>query len=55
MNNEKINIDVKDEDLKAAEFLKNAREKLIKEIRKAIIGQGEVIDELLITLFSRGH
>ncbi len=55
MNDEKVNMDVKDEDLKAAEFLKNAREKLIKEIRKVIIGQQEVIDELLITLFSRGH
>ena len=55
MNDEKINIEVKDEDLKAAEFLKNAREKLIKEIRKVIIGQEEIIDELLITLFSKGH
>ena len=55
MNEEKVNIDVKDEDLKAAEFLNNAREKLIKEIKKVIIGQQEVIDELLITLFSRGH
>jgi MoxR-like ATPase len=55
LNDKKINIDVKDEDLKAAEFLKNAREKLIKEIRKTIIGQEEIIDELLITLFSKGH
>ncbi|HIE30721.1 TPA: AAA family ATPase, partial [Candidatus Poribacteria bacterium] len=55
LNEEKVNIDVKDEDLKAAEFLNNAREKLIKEIRKVIIGQQEIIDELLITLFSRGH
>ena len=55
MNEEKVNVDVKDEDLEAAEFLKNAREKLINEISKVIIGQHEIIDELLITLFSRGH
>ena len=55
MNNAEGKIDIKDEDLQAAEFLKDAREKLIKEIRKVIIGQQEIIDELLITLFSRGH
>jgi MoxR-like ATPase len=55
LNNEKVDVDVKDEDLEAAEFLRNAREILIKEIRKVIIGQQEVIDELLIALFSRGH
>jgi len=46
---------VTDEDLEAAEFLKNAREKLLSEIRKVIIGQQEILDQVLITLFSQGH
>ncbi len=44
-----------DFDLKSVEFLKKAREKLIKEIGQVIIGQQEVIDQLLMALFSRGH
>ncbi|MBC8460413.1 MAG: AAA family ATPase, partial [Deltaproteobacteria bacterium] len=55
LNEEKVDVEITDEDLAAAEFLKNSRETLMKEIRKVIIGQQEVIDELLITLFSRGH
>ncbi len=43
------------DDLKLIEELKNARESLLKEIRKVIIGQEEVIDKFLIALFSRGH
>lgn len=46
---------VTDEDLKAAEFLKNAREKLLSEIRKVIIGQQRILDQILISLFSQGH
>lgn len=52
---ENININMLDEDLQAVEFLKNARIKLISEIEKVIIGQREVIDQLLIALFSKGH
>ena len=44
-----------DADLETAEFLKNARESLLTELKKQIVGQQEVIDELLIALFSRGH
>ncbi|MGQ9608612.1 MAG: AAA family ATPase [bacterium] len=44
-----------DLDLKSIEFLRNARETLIKEIGQVIIGQQEVIDQLLMALFSRGH
>ena len=47
--------DVRDEDLQAAEFLKDSRERLLGEIGKVIIGQQEIIDQLLIALFSRGH
>jgi len=48
-------VDVPDTDLEAAEFLKNARETILTELRKRIVGQQAVIDELLISLFSRGH
>jgi MoxR-like ATPase len=39
----------------AVEKLKHAREALLKEVGKVIVGQQEVIDSLLIAMFSRGH
>jgi MoxR-like ATPase len=39
----------------AVEKLKLARELLLKEVGKVIVGQQEVIDSLLIAMFSRGH
>ncbi|MBD3336388.1 MAG: hypothetical protein GF355_12815, partial [Candidatus Eisenbacteria bacterium] len=39
----------------AMEELKTSREKILKELRKVIVGQDKVIDELLIALFSNGH
>jgi MoxR-like ATPase len=39
----------------AIEELKTAREKILKELRKVIVGQDKVIEELLIALFSDGH
>ncbi|MGN6368727.1 MAG: AAA family ATPase [Phycisphaerae bacterium] len=39
----------------AIEKLKAAREAMLGEIRKVIVGQTEVIDSLLIAMFSRGH
>jgi len=41
--------------LEAVDNLKGAREKILKEVRKVIIGQQQVIDDVLICLFSRGH
>lgn len=35
--------------------LKNAHKSLLGEIRKVIIGQEDIVDNLLIALFSRGH
>ena len=35
--------------------LNQTRDQLFSEIRKGIIGQDEVIDELLVTLLARGH
>ena len=48
-------VDVPDADLEAAEFLKRARESILDELKKRIVSQEEVIDELLIALFSQGH
>lgn len=52
-NNDQINI--VDTDLEAAEFLTKARVKILEELKKQIVGQQSVIDELLISLFSQGH
>ena len=54
MNN-RSPVDVPDTDLEAAEFLKNARESILTELQKQIVGQQEVVDELLMALFSQGH
>jgi MoxR-like ATPase len=43
------------EDLLAVEKLNEARNKIKKEMKKVIIGQDRVIDELLIALLSNGH
>ncbi|HEX7879540.1 MAG TPA: AAA family ATPase, partial [Candidatus Eisenbacteria bacterium] len=37
------------------EALAAARQKIVTELRKAIVGQDQVIDELLIALFANGH
>jgi MoxR-like ATPase len=39
----------------AVEKLNAAREAMLGEIRKVIVGQTDVIDSLLIAMFSRGH
>ncbi len=35
--------------------LKEARQRILEQLEQVIVGQHEVIDQLLITLFSRGH
>src|SRR5712692_1078411 len=42
-------------DLQAAEKLKAAYKSLCQQLGRVIVGQEEVIEELLIALFSRGH
>jgi MoxR-like ATPase len=42
-------------DLKAVEQLKNARDRIVGELRKVIVGQDEVVDQLLTALFANGH
>jgi MoxR-like ATPase len=43
------------DDLEAVEQLCNARDRLRQELGKVIVGQRQVIDELLIAMFARGH
>ncbi|MEI6845918.1 MAG: MoxR family ATPase, partial [Candidatus Firestonebacteria bacterium] len=40
---------------KAVKMLKEARETILAELRKVIVGQEEVVDLMLIAIFSRGH
>jgi MoxR-like ATPase len=42
-------------DLKAVEQLHNARERIMTELRKVIVGQDEVVEQLLTALFANGH
>jgi MoxR-like ATPase len=42
-------------DLRAVEALARARTAIVEQIEKRIVGQHEVIEHLLIALFSRGH
>ncbi len=42
-------------DVEAVKKLKQARENITLELRKAIVGMDQVIDEVLIAIFSRGH
>ena len=42
-------------DLEAVQELHEARRTLLKEIEKRIVGQREVVDSLLVSLFARGH
>ena len=42
-------------DIETAEILKTARDNILTELKKRIIGQNEVIEQLLIALFSQGH
>jgi MoxR-like ATPase len=44
-----------DQDLVAIDQLKDARGKILAEVRKVIVGQSEVIDDLLIALLANGH
>lgn len=43
------------EDADAIEQLARARDVLVREIHKVIIGQDEVIEQILIAMFCRGH
>ncbi|HIE16506.1 MAG TPA: AAA family ATPase, partial [Bacteroidales bacterium] len=42
-------------EVEAADYLKNKYHDFEKEIRKVIVGQQQVVRELLISIFSNGH
>jgi len=42
-------------DLQAVESLRNARERIVRELRKVIVGQDQVVEQLLTALFANGH
>ena len=42
-------------DAGAIEKLQQARASVLEQLGKVIVGQQDVIDELLISIFSRGH
>src|SRR3954463_4393083 len=43
------------EDLKAVEQLAAAKRDILEQIEKRVVGQREVVEHLLVALFSRGH
>jgi MoxR-like ATPase len=45
----------KTDDIQAVEKLGEARDKIVTELRKTIVGMDDVIDEMMIAIFSRGH
>ena len=47
--------EIEKNDLQAIDKIVQGRAKIKKEIAKIIVGQEEVIDDLLIALFCKGH
>jgi MoxR-like ATPase len=43
------------DDIAAIEKLGEARDKIVAELRKVIVGMDDVVDEMMIAIFSRGH
>ncbi|MBN1674428.1 MAG: AAA family ATPase [Kiritimatiellae bacterium] len=43
------------DDAKAVARLQQARDRILAEIRKVIVGQEQVIDEMMTAIFSKGH
>jgi MoxR-like ATPase len=50
-----ISNEIAEQELAAIEEFATRRELMINEVRKVIVGQEKVIEEVLIALFSRGH
>src|SRR5256714_1665156 len=47
--------EIKDDDLKAIEYFKEAYGTIKHQLAKVIVGQDEVIDQLLMAIFTRSH
>ncbi len=43
------------DDVKAVERLGEARDAIVSELRKTIVGMDEVIDQMMIAIFAKGH
>ena len=43
------------DDVAAVEKLGQARDAIVSELRKTIVGMDDVIDEMMISIFARGH
>ena len=43
------------DEIQAIEELGKVRDTIVNELRKAIVGMDDVIDEMMIAIFSRGH
>ena len=43
------------DDVKQVENLGKARDAIVSELRKSIVGMDDVIDEMIIAIFARGH
>ena len=50
-----MTVETRTSDVQAVERLKQARERILLELRKVIVGQDAVIEELLTALFADGH
>ena len=55
MEEERLENRISDEDLAQAEELQRKKAEITAEIKKVIVGQERVIEEILIALFCRGH
>ncbi|MBE7493281.1 MAG: AAA family ATPase [Planctomycetes bacterium] len=49
------NAKLEGEDLKAVAELRDAHDKIVEQLHHVVVGQEEVIEELLIAIFARGH
>jgi MoxR-like ATPase len=49
------NIHTEEEALQAAEDLQQGKEKILTELRKVIVGQNNVVEEVLLSILSKGH
>jgi MoxR-like ATPase len=51
----KMMTEADDADVRAVERLGEGRDRILAELRKSIVGMDQVIDQLLIAIFARGH
>ena len=51
----KVDAETYEQDRQAVELINSSRERIFSELRKAIVGQQEVIEQLLLCLFAGGH